>query len=157
MFILVVSYLCIRIIELRIKDEAETYRCKDFLLTKTEKVAYDKIKNFVDENRLPFALFPKMRLTDFLWAPKENRNAYLKIQSKFVDFLVVQSPQLHPIFAIFIVNEENKSKMHSLEIIEPALNSAGIKLIKIEAKDVFTDVLTKILREELLWQYRKNS
>ncbi len=155
--ILVIAFLYTKMTKLRVKDEIETYRCKDYLLTKTEKTAFDKIIKIIEENRLPLNVFPKMRLVDFLWTPKENRNAYLKIQSKFVDFLIAQTPQLHPLIAIFIVNNENKAKMQSLEIIEPILNAAGVKLIKVEAKDIFTDVFTKTLEEELKWVYQRNS
>jgi len=155
--ILVIAYLYTKMTKLRVKDELETYRCKDYLLTKTEKTAFDKIMKIIEENRLPLSVFPKMRLVDFIWTPKENRNAYLKIQSKFVDFLIAQSPQLHPLIAIFIVNKENKSKMQSLEVIEPILKAAGVKLIKIEAKNVFADSFAKLLEEELKWAYQKNS
>ncbi len=155
--ILIVAFLYTKMTKLKVKDELETYKCKDYLLTKTEKTAFDKIIKTIEENKLPLSVFPKMRLVDFLWTPKENRNAYLKIQSKFVDFLVVQSPHLHPLLAIFIVNKENKAKMQSLEIIEPILNAANVKLVKIEAKDIFTDSFIKKLEEELKWACQRNS
>ncbi len=152
----VVAFLYSTISKLKVKDEEEKYRCKDYLLTKTEKNAFDKLQSIIKENEFPFMVFPKMRLTDFLWSPKENRNAYLKIQSKFVDFLIVKLPQLHPAFAIFITNRDNKAKMQSLEIIEPALNKANIKLIKINAKDVFSEKFAKTMEEELLWQSQRS-
>ncbi len=152
----VVAFLYTNVSKLKIKDEGETYRCKDYLLTKTEKNAFDKLQSLIKENHLPFMVFPKMRLTDFLWSPKENRNAYLKIQSKFVDFLIVRLPHLHPSLAIFITNTDNKAKMQSLETIEPALDKANIKLIKINAKDIFSERFIKIVKEELLWQSQRN-
>ncbi len=154
--VLTVAFFYTKMTRLKIKDEVEIYKCKDYLLTKTEKSAFDKIQQAIKQSNLPFMVLPKLRLTDFLWTPKENRNAYLKIQSKFVDFLVVKKPHLHPAFAVFIINEENKPKMQSLETIEPTLNTAGIKLIKINAKEVFSDDFLNLIKEELKWQYQKN-
>jgi len=154
--ILIIAFLYTKMAKVKVKDELETYRCKDYLLTKTEKTAYDKIMKIIEENKLPFNIFPKMRLTDFLWSPKENRNAYLKIQSKFVDFLIVKLPHLHPSLAIFITNTDNKAKMQSLETIEPALNMANIRLLKINAKDIFSERFKEIVKEELSWQSQRS-
>ncbi len=146
---ILVAFLYIKYLKSRVKEDLDTYRCKDFLLTKTEKIAFDKINKIIEKGNLRISVFPKTRLTDFLWTSKENRNSYLKIQSKFVDFLIVKEPQLHPFLAIFIENKENKPKMNSLEIIEPVLKMSGIKLLKIDAKDVFTDRFEKSIEEVL--------
>ncbi len=146
---ILVVFLYVKHIKLKVNENLDMYRCKDFLLTKTEKIAFDKINTIIDKDKLCLSVFPKTRLTDFLWTPKEDRNSYLKIQSKFVDFLIVKKPQLHPFLAIFIENKENKPKMNSLEIIEPVLKKSGIKLLKIEAKDIFTDKFEKLIKEAL--------
>ena len=146
--ILVIS-LYVKHIKLKVDEDLDIYRCKDFLLNKTEKTAFDKINKIINRNKLNLSVFPKTRLTDFLWTPKEDRNSYLKIQSKFVDFLIVKEPHLHPFLAIFIENKENKPKMNSLEVIEPILKKSGIKLLKIDAKEIFTDKFEKIIEEAL--------
>lgn len=149
--LVIVYYFFVKSSKFKEKDDTDVYKCKDFLLTKTEKVAFDKIKSYLDKNHLNLDVFPKMRLTDFVWTPKENRNAYLRIQMKFVDFLIVRTPQLHPIAAIFITNPDNKSKMQSLETIEPVLKHTKIKLIKVSPQDIFNstmiDKLNKAIKE----------
>ncbi len=149
--LVIVYYFITKNYSIKAKDDFDVYKTKDFLLNKTEKIAYDRILHFFKEQKKPFTILPKVRLTDFIWTPKENRNAYLRIQTKFVDFLILSFPQLQPKLAIFIVNPENKAKMQSLNIIEPTLRSAGIKLIKIEPKEIFEDELIEKIKEGLKW------
>ncbi len=150
--IIIIYYFFIKNKECKIKDNEFSYKHKEYLLSKTEKVVYDSFYSYIQKNSLHLRIFPKMRLTDFLWSPKEDRNAYLRINGKFVDFLIVEMPNMNPLYAIFIVNTENKAKMFSLEIIEPALRSANIKLINISSNIVFkkaeiNDIIKKSLEE----------
>ncbi len=148
--LIIIYYFFIKNKEYIVKDDATVYKAKEFLLSKTEKTVYDALQSYIQNNSLHLKVFPKMRLTDFLWSPKEDRNAYLRISGKFVDFLIVEKPNMNPIIAIFIVNEENKAKMFSLNVIAPALNSANIKLVKIPSNIVFKrDQLYNIIKENL--------
>ncbi len=150
--IVVVYYFFIKNKQCKVRNDDSSYKSKDFLLTKTERTVYETICHYIDNNHLRFKIFPKMRLTDFLWSPKDDRNAYLRINSKFVDFLVVDRANLKPVVAIFILNKENKAKMSSLDIIEPALKSAGVEFVKIDSSKIFEhgfiiDVLKKYLKD----------
>ncbi|AEA33183.1 DUF2726 domain-containing protein [Hippea maritima] len=147
--LIIVYYFFIKSSKFKEKDDTDVYKRKDFLLTKTEKVAFDKLNECLNKSNL--TVIPKMRLTDFIWTPKENRNAYLKIQMKFVDFLILKTPQLHPVAAIFITNPENKAKMQSLEIIEPVLEKAQIKLIKVSPQEIFSGTLQDKLKQ-MVWE-----
>ncbi len=135
--LVIVYYFFIKNKRYKVKDDDLSYKPKDFLLSKTERAVYETICNYIAENHIKIKVFPKMRLTDFLWSPKDNRNAYLRISGKFVDFLIVDKVGLKPIVAVFIMNRENKSKQSSLSVIEPALDHANIVLVKIDANHVF--------------------
>ena len=148
--LIVIYYLYLKNKRIKVDENAiEFYKKKEFFLNKTEKTAYDFMLNFFKNNQLNLTVFPKVKLTDFLWAPKQNRNAYLKIQNRFVDFLVVDYPMLHPVCAIFIVNKENKSKMDSLPIIEDALKKAQIKLVKIDTHEIFNGSFLQKIKQEV--------
>jgi len=148
--LIIIYYFFIKNKECTIKDDKTAYKPKEFLLSKTEKTVYDVIHSYIQNNALNLKLFPKMRLTDFLWSPKNDRNAYLRINGKFVDFLIVEKPHMNPVAAVFIINEDNKSKMFSLNIISPALKSANIKLISIPSKIVFKqDELRDIIKKNM--------
>ncbi len=150
--LIIIYYFFIKNKECVIKDDKTAYKPKEFLLSKTEKIVYDAIHSYIQNNALNLKVFPKMRLTDFLWSPKNDRNAYLRINGKFVDFLIVEKPHMNPVAAVFIINDDNKSKMFSLNVISPALKSANIKLINIPSKIVFkqnelNDIIKKNMEE----------
>lgn len=125
--LLLVSYFFIRNKKYKVEKDSSIYKPKDFLLSKSERTVYDALCSV--GYRYNMKVFPKMKLTEFVWVPRNNRNAYLKIQGKFVDFLMVEKYRLHPKFAIFIDNEKNKAKMSSKMVIKSTLDAAGIKLI----------------------------
>jgi hypothetical protein len=149
--IIVVYYFFIKNKQFKIDGSDLNYKHKDFLLSKTERSVYEFICNFIYENSLKLKVFPKMRLTDFLWSPKDNRNAYLRISGKFIDFLIVDRSGLKPVAAVFIINQENQAKMSSLSIIEPALKSADINLIKIESDLAFNRNRIMLLLQDNLF------
>ncbi len=154
--LIVTYYFFIKNKQYVVKDDRYSYKSKEFLLSKTEKVVYDTFVFFIHRKNLDFQIFPKVRLTDFLWSPKDNRNAYLRINGKFVDFLIVEKPRMNPVFAVFIINDENKTKMFSLNIIKPVLQSAGIKLIEIPSKIVFNYSELNAIVENVLEEYNGN-
>lgn len=125
--LLFVSYFFMRNKKYKVEQDISIYKPKDFLLSKSERTVYNAVCGVSYRHNMK--VFPKMRLTEFIWVPRDNRNAYLKIQGKFVDFLLVDSFRLHPKFAIFINNKENKAKMLSKVVIKSTLDAAGIKLI----------------------------
>ena len=125
--LLLVSYFFIRNKKYKVEQDSSIYKPKDFLLSKSERTVYNALCSVGYRHNMK--VFPKMKLTDFVWVPRENRNAYLKIQGKFVDFLMVDRYRLHPKLAIFIDNRENKAKMSSKMAIKSTLDAAGIKLI----------------------------
>ncbi len=135
--LIVIYYFFIKNNQYTTSDDSVSYKSKEFLLSKTEKTVYDAFIRNISKNGLYIKVFPKIRLTDFLWSPKDNRNAYLRINGKFVDFLLVEEHSLNPIAAVFIVNADNKAKMFSMDVIEPALKSTSIGLIKIDSSIVF--------------------
>ncbi len=137
--LVVVYYFFIKNKQYKVEGDDFSYKSKDFLLSKTERSVYETLCHYINHKKLRLKVFPKMRLTDFLWSPKDNRNAYLRISGKFVDFLIVDKIGLKPVVAIFIMNKDNRSKVLSLDIIEPALNNADIELIKIDSDIVFDE------------------
>ena len=148
--LVVIYYLFIKSSEYKIKDDRFSYKSKEFLLSKTEKVVYNAFCDYISRHNIRLKIFPKMRLTDFLWSPKDNRNAYLRINGKFIDFLFVEKSTLKPLIAIFIINKDSKAKMFSLDVIEPALESAKIKLVKISSSSVFNmEELNKTVKKAL--------
>ncbi len=148
--LLVVYYFFTKSSEYKIEDDRFSYKSKEFLLSKTEKVVYNAFCDYILRHNIRAKIFPKIRLTDFLWPPKDNRNAYLRISGKFIDFLIVDEASLKPRIAIFIVNKDNNAKMFSLGVMEPALKSANIKLIKVQSGSVFnTEELNKTVEKAL--------
>jgi len=146
----IVFFFVIKSRQYKVKDDLFSYKPKDHLLSKTERAVYETLRQIIARNKLQLRVFPKIRLTDFLWSPKDNRNAYLRISGKFVDFLIVGEHSLNPVACIFITNQENKSKMFSLNVIKPAVESAGIELIEISSDVVFDrKKLTEMLSEKL--------
>ncbi len=146
--VLVVAFFAIKNKECKVKDYDFHYKKKDYLLSSTEKIAYNNLCDSIYKSKLNVKIFPKIRLTDFIWSPKNDRNAYLHISGKFTDFLIVTRRHLHPVATVFIINNDNKAKINSLAVIEPILNSADIKLIKIKQEDVYNrDMINKILSD----------
>ncbi len=144
----VVYYFFYKSRQFSVKDDLFSYRAKEFLLSRTEKALYDTICRYIKTNKLKLKVFPRVRLTDFIWSPKDNRNAYLRISGKFVDFLIVEEQSLKPLAAIFITNEESRPKMFSLQVIEPALSSCNIELLTVSASEVFhSESVSQILEK----------
>ncbi len=135
--LMIVYYFFHKSKQYKVKDDLFSYKPKEFLLSRTEKTLYDELCRYISSKKLRLKVFPKIRLTDFIWSPKDNRNAYLRISGKFVDFLIVDDRSLKPLAAVFITNQDNKAKMFSLQIIEPALASSGIVLLRVASDAVF--------------------
>ncbi len=120
---------------LRINDPGVEcpYSVKFFLLPKADRIVYEILRGYAEERGM--VVFPRVRLTDFLWTPRQNRNAFLNIQNKFVDFLLVDSDKLRPVAAVFLRDSSIRSKVASEELIRTACNSAGLTFIEFEREE----------------------
>ena len=77
------------------------YRTKNYLLTQAEKSFYNVLNHWNQNN--DYYIFPKIRLADVLYLPKDtqNRQSYWnKIQSKHLDFVICDAQNIRPILAI---------------------------------------------------------
>lgn len=118
------------------------YILKDYLLSKNERIIYETLLLY--SKNLNLEVLPKMRLSEFIYVDRKNRNAFFMIQNKFVDFLIVDNVKIKPKFAIVL--EKKNLKETNLELFENVFKEIKLRWILIGESE-FENILE--LKEKL--------
>jgi len=124
------------------------YTLKDYLLSKNERIVYETLLMYSKDFNLE--VLPKMRLPEFIYVDKRNRNAFFIIQNKFVDFLIVDNVKIKPKFAIVL--EKKNLKETNIELFENVFKEVKLKWVIIKESEFENPIelknkLKKILEE----------
>lgn len=124
------------------------YILKDYLLSKNERIIYEALLLY--SKNLNLEVLPKMRLSEFIYVDRKNRNAFFMIQNKFVDFLIVDNVKIKPKFAIVL--EKKNLKETNLELFENVFKEIKLRWILIGESEFgnileLKEKLKKILEE----------
>ncbi len=124
------------------------YTLKDYLLSKNERIVYEML--LMHSKDFNLEVLPKMRLSEFIYVDKRNRNAFFIIQNKFVDFLIVDNVKIKPKYAIVL--EKKNLKETNLELFENVFKEVKLKWVIIKEFEFENPIelkgkLKKILEE----------
>lgn len=107
------------------------YTLKDYLLSRNERIIYEALLLYSKDINLE--ILPKMRLSEFIYVDKKNRNAFFLIQNKFVDFLIVDNVKIKPKYAIVL--EKKNLKESNLNLFEDLFREAKLKWLLIKESE----------------------
>lgn len=110
------------------------YRRRDPLLNARERVVFDTVVNIMNDSL--YAVFPKVRLVDFLMLAADARNRqeyYERVKEKSVDFLICRLPDLTPVLVVQVEPpaSDAKRKQRAERFLRNALQAAGIGFLSV--------------------------
>jgi len=114
------------------QEEEISYRKNKYFLTDSEKNFFFILKPIADRHNL--VLFPKVRLLDLFFVPKQDQSKRSRIIQKHVDFVLCESKNIDPVCAIelddYSHNYESRQKRD--DFVEKVFSSAGLPLVRIK-------------------------
>lgn len=127
------------------------YRMRDDFLSSAEKSFYHVIKGMMGNT---FTICTKVSLADifFVIRPNENMSAYNRINRKHVDFLICESREMKPLFAIELDDSShNRSdRMERDAFVDEVFDTAELPLIHIPVRASYnTNELGHIFKKAL--------
>lgn len=127
------------------------------VLSKSELEFYKELVKYVDINHI---ILLKVSLNDLFYTTltinEVKRDAHKKIADEHADFLICDKQTLKPLYAISLDHSVHliKERLTKLRYIDRAYKSAGLPLVRIQAKSPYTEQdfydLPEIEHEETL-------
>jgi len=141
----------VRIENLPADPEPLPYRIRDDFLSPAEKSFYHVIKGMMGST---FTICAKVSLADifFVIRPNENMSAYNRINRKHVDFLICESREMKPLFAIEL-DDSSHNRSDRIErdaFVDEVFETAELPLIHIPVRASYnTNELGYIFKKAL--------
>ncbi|HEU4760082.1 MAG TPA: DUF2726 domain-containing protein [Dehalococcoidia bacterium] len=124
------------VVWLAVRARRLPYRRVDSLLTAAERSFYGVLVSVVDRD---VAVFPKVRLADLLWLPRDarDRRAHLnRVVSKHVDFVLCERRTLAPVLVIELDDSSHRARERRRRdaFVDQALRAAGLPLLRVPVR-----------------------
>jgi len=123
-------------------DDSPSYLKRDSLLMEHEQKYFETLTKVVGSHA---RVFPKVRLSDLVQPQgvlPEQRQHWLRVQRRCVDFLLCSPSNLSPVLAIDLdTRAKKRRRQHSPgnEVLDSALKTANIPLLRIRASREYDD------------------
>jgi len=110
---------------------------KRWFFSQSERALFLKLLEAIDGTR--YSIFPNVRLNDIFMIGKYSKNqrgTYARLRDKHVDFLIVEGKDFCPVLAIELDGEshDNETQQYRDEVKNTAFRSAGLTLIRLDAR-----------------------
>lgn len=154
--VIVIAVVALHLLRTRVQPPSALpqlpFKKKDFLLTRAERTFYDTLLKAVLDDAV---VFPKVRLADLVWLPKEspNRQAALnRVLSKHADFVICSRNTLTPRLVIELDDSSHSTdrRRHRDTVFESVLESAGLPFVRVAVKPSYdVDEVQRLLLKNL--------
>jgi len=120
----------------QLRDDEPSYLKRDSLLLEHEQRYFATLSRVIGYHA---RVFPKVRLSDLIephGVQPEQRNHWMRVQRRCVDFLLCSPNNLSPVLAIDLDTRAKKRRRESTpggDILDKALKTAHIPLLRIRA------------------------